>query len=116
MEPDSPNGVKLESFIFDALKLAGKTMIFEADRKEEFAPTKNATGVDSVESCRLMMIDRDARRLERCGVTVPRNADGSVNAKIEFSPLAVWDDEDCIDYIKAHGLKEIKAGAELYLE
>ena len=116
VEPDSPNGVKLESFIFDALKLAGKTMIFEADRKEEFAPTKNATGVDSVESCRLMMIDRDARRLERCGVTVPRNADGSVNAQIEFSPLAVWDDEDCVNYIKAHDLKEIKAGAKLYLE
>ena len=116
VEPDSPNGVKLESFIFDALKLANKTMIFEADRKEEFAPTKNATGVDSVESCRLMMIDRDARRLERCGVTVPRNADGSVNAQIEFSPLAVWDDEDCVNYIKAHDLKEIKAGAKLYLE
>lgn len=114
--PESPNGVKLESFIFDALKLADKTMIFEADRKEEFAPTKNATGVDSVESCRIMMIDRDARRLERCGVTVPRNADGSVNAKIEFSPLAVWDDEDCLQYVKAHELEKIKPGAEIYLE
>ena len=116
VEPESPNGVKLESFIFDALKLADKTMIFEADRKEEFAPTKNATGVDSVESCRLMMIDRDARRLERCGVIIPRHADGSVNAQIEFSPLAVWDDEDCMQYVKQHDLKEIKPGSELYLE
>ena len=116
VEPESPNGVKLESFIFDALKLAGKTMIFEADRKEEFAPTKNAVGVDSVESCRLMMIDRDARRLERCGVTIPRNADGSVNAKIEFSPLAVWDDDDCLQYLEKHQLTEIAPGAELYLE
>lgn len=116
VEPEAPNGVKLESFIFDALKLAGKTMIFEADRKEEFAPTKNATGVDSVESCRLMLIERDARRLERCGVTVPRNADGSVNAKIEFSPLAVWDDEDCMCYVKKHDLKAIKPGEKLYLE
>ena len=115
VEPESPNGVKLESFIFDALKLAGKTMIFEADRKEEFAPTKNATGVDSVESCRLMMIDRDARRLERCGVKIPRNADGSVNCKVELSPLAVWDDEDCLQYVEKHAVTEIKPGAEIYL-
>ena len=116
IEPESPNGVKLESFIFDALKLAGKTMVFEADRKEEFAPTKNATGVDSVESCRLMMIDRDARRLERCGVKIPRNSDGTVNCKVEFSPLAVWDDEDCLQYVKTHAVEEIKPGAEMYLE
>ncbi len=116
VEPEAPNGVKLESFIFDALKLAGKTMVFEADRKEEFAPTKNATGVDSVESCRAMMIDRDARRLERCGVQIPRNADGVVNCKVEFSPLAVWDDEDCLQYVKEHGLETVAPGSEMYLE
>ena len=115
LEPTEPNGVKLESFIFDALKLADKTMIFEADRKEEFAPTKNATGVDSVESCRAMLIDRDARRLERCGVTVPRKADGTVDAQIEFSPLAVWDDDDCREYIRKHDIKAITAGSKLYL-
>lgn len=116
VDPAEPNGVKLESFIFDALKLADKTMIFEADRKEEFAPTKNATGVDSVESCRAMMIDRDARRLERAGVAVPRRADGSVDAAIEFSPLAVWDDEDCRNYVKKRNISAVKAGAKLYLD
>ena len=116
VEPDSPNGVKLESFIFDALKLAGKTMIFEADRKEEFAPTKNATGVDSVESCRLMMIERDCRRLERCGVTVPRKADGSADCAVEFSPKAVWDDEDARNYVARHNISCIEPGASLYWE
>ena len=115
MEADSPNGVKLESFIFDALKLAGKTMIFEADRKEEFAPTKNATGVDSVESCRAMLVDRDARRLERAGVEIPRRDDGSVDAQIEISPLAVWDDEDCAEYVKKHNIKSIEPGSANYL-
>ena len=62
-----------------------------------------------------MMIDRDARRLERCGVIVPRKADGTVDCKIEISPLAVWDDEDCMDYVKNHDLKSIAPGAELYL-
>ena len=115
VEPDAPNGVKLESFIFDALKLAGKTMIFEADRKEEFAPTKNATGVDSVESCRAMLVDRDARRLERAGVEIPRRDDGSVDALIEISPLAVWDDEDCAKYVKKHNIKSIEPGSANYL-
>ena len=51
--PESPNAVKLETFIFDALQLASKTMVLEGDRKEVFGPTKNATGVDSAESCRV---------------------------------------------------------------
>lgn len=114
LDVTEPNGVKLESFIFDALKLADKTMIFEADRKEEFAPTKNATGVDSVESCRLMLSERDARRLERCGVEIPRNADGSLNAKIEISPLSIWDDEDCAAYVAKHNIKAVEANSVNY--
>lgn len=114
VEPAEPNGVKLESFIFDALKLADKTMIFEADRKEEFAPTKNATGVDSVESCRAMLIDRDARRLERCGVQIPRRSDGTVDAAIEISPLAVWDDDDCREYVKKHRITAVEPGSSNY--
>ena len=116
VEPASPNGVKLESFIFDALKLAGRTMIFEADRKDEFAPTKNATGVDSVESCRLMMIDRDARRLERCGVKVPRNADGTADVQIELSPLTIWDDDDCMEFVKKHNITALEPGARICWE
>jgi UDP-N-acetylglucosamine/UDP-N-acetylgalactosamine diphosphorylase len=106
--PETPNGVKLESFIFDALQLAGKTMVLEGGREEEFAPTKNKTGVDSVDSCREMLIERDARRLERAGVKVPRNADGKPAIKIEISPLAVIDDEDAKRHCNAENITEIK--------
>ena len=116
VKPESPNGVKLESFIFDALPLAGRTMILEGDRKEVFAPTKNATGVDSAESCRQMLIDRDARRLETAGVAIPRKADGNVDAMIEISPAAVLDDEDAVAYVKAHSLTHIDAGAKVFLD
>lgn len=116
VHPAEPNGVKLESFIFDAMPLAERTMVLEGDRKSVFAPTKNPTGVDSVESCRAMLIDRDARRLEAAGVKVPRRADGVVDAKIEVSPLAVADDEDMIDFVRTRGLKEIAPGAELVLD
>lgn len=105
--PDIPNGVKLESFIFDALQLAEKTMLLEAAREEEFAPTKNKTGVDSVESCREMLIERDAKRLERVGVKVPRDENGKTAVKIEISPLAVIDDEDARSYCQTKNIREI---------
>ena len=92
--PAEPNAVKLEAFIFDALPLATKTMILEADRKECFAPTKNATGVDSAESCREMLAARDARRMRLAGIDVPEGA------VVELSPRDVFDDEDAIAFFK----------------
>ena len=47
VEPMEPNGVKLESFIFDALPMTENSVILEIERSDQFAPTKNATGVDS---------------------------------------------------------------------
>ena len=105
--PEENSGIKLESFIFDALQLAEKTMVLEAAREEQFAPTKNKTGVDSVESCREMLIERDAKRLERVGVRVPRNADGKSHVKIEISPLSVIDDEDASSYCQAENISKI---------
>ena len=92
--PEEPNAVKLEAFIFDALPLASRTMILEADRKECFAPTKNKTGVDSVESCREMLAARDARRLRLAGIQVPEGA------VVELSPRDVFDDEDAANFFR----------------
>ena len=96
VKPEEPNAVKLESFIFDALPLASKTMILEGCRAEHFAPTKNKTGVDSAESCRELMCARDARRLELAGIKVPRKADGSPDCIVEISPALVCDDADAV--------------------
>lgn len=107
--PDKPNAVKLETFIFDALQLATKTMVLEGDRKEVFGPTKNATGVDSAESCREMLIERDCRRLAAAGVKIPYDVNGKPNCKIEISPLLAVDDEDVAEYVKAKNITEISA-------
>lgn len=115
ISPESSNAVKLESFIFDALPLASRTMVLEARREEEFAPTKNPTGVDSVESCREMLIARDAKRLEKAGVEIPKKEDGSPECAIELSPKTFLDDEDAIEYTKGRQVK-IARGEELYLE
>ncbi len=113
--PDTPNGVKLESFIFDALPLAAKVMILEGDRKEVFAPTKNATGVDSAESCRQMISERNARRLKAAGVALPLHPDGSVDAVIELDPRRVLDDADALELVNKTGLKAILPGEAVVL-
>ena len=114
--PTAPNGVKLESFIFDALPLAPRTMVLEGERAECFAPTKNATGVDSVESCRAMLVARDLRRLEAAGVKTPRNSDGTPACLVEIAPDVAIDDADVAQYVREHGISEISPGARLVLE
>ncbi|UCG33276.1 MAG: UDPGP type 1 family protein [Phycisphaerales bacterium] len=93
IEPDEPNAVKLETFIFDAIPLARNPIVCQALRREEFSPVKNATGVDSAETARRDMVLRAARWLEQAGVDVPRLPDGRPNAVIEISPLFALDAE-----------------------
>lgn len=94
VDPTEPNAVKLEMFVFDALPLCQSSIILETDRVEEFAPIKNAAGVDSVESSRQLQTERAARWLEQAGVQVPRRPDGSVDAVIEISPLTAVEARD----------------------
>ncbi|MBL8763823.1 MAG: UTP--glucose-1-phosphate uridylyltransferase [Phycisphaerae bacterium] len=94
IEPVSPNGVKLEAFVFDALPLCERSIVLETDRVDEFAPIKNADGVDSPASCRELQTERAARWLERSGNRVPRRSDGKPDAVLELSPLRALDPED----------------------
>ncbi|MCK5845109.1 MAG: UTP--glucose-1-phosphate uridylyltransferase, partial [Victivallales bacterium] len=115
--PDVPNAVKLETFIFDAIPMAGKTMILGAKRKDEFAPVKNKSGVDSAESCRRMLIDRDGRWLAAGGAELPVGADGGLDCVIELSPLTFLDEDDVKTYIsKQGGQLIVRSGEELYYE
>ncbi len=50
--PTTENAVKLEQFLFDLLPLAPRVAVVEVDRRQEFAPVKNATGEDSPETAR----------------------------------------------------------------
>jgi UDP-N-acetylglucosamine/UDP-N-acetylgalactosamine diphosphorylase len=113
--PSETNGVKLETFIFDAIPMAERTMILEAQREHEFAPVKNRTGVDSAETCRAMLIARDAEWLEKAGVSIPRNEDSSPNCIIELSPATFFDLEDVIDNFGESGAA-LKPGEKVYYE
>jgi UDP-N-acetylglucosamine/UDP-N-acetylgalactosamine diphosphorylase len=85
--------VKFERFIFDAIPRAENPLFFETDRIREFAPLKNATGNDSIETCRQGMVEQHARWLEEAGVPVARR-DGRVTVTVEISPLYAAGPED----------------------
>jgi len=113
VEPAGPNGIKLESFVFDALPLASKSIILQTVRSEEFSPIKNATGANSAETARRMMVACAAGWLESAGVTVPRKPNGSVDCIIEIAPSFAMGPEDI--KAKLNQIPEIKPKDKLYL-
>lgn len=52
VEPDVPNGYKYETLVLDMIHQVDNCLAYEVDRYKEFAPIKNATGIDSVETAR----------------------------------------------------------------
>jgi len=54
IKPETPNGYKFETLILDMIHMMDSCLPFEVERKYEFAPIKNKTGVDSVESARML--------------------------------------------------------------
>jgi UDP-N-acetylglucosamine pyrophosphorylase len=52
--PDKPNAYKFEAFIFDAFCRYPEMGILRVRREDEFAPLKNKTGEDSVETARAL--------------------------------------------------------------
>ena len=111
--PAEPNGVKLETFVFDALPMASQPIVLETIREQEFAPIKNASGNDSAESSARLQTLRAAQWLESAGVTVPRGSDGAPDCTLEISPLAAM---NAAELAAGAGLPEsIEPGASLAL-
>lgn len=57
VQPDKPNGHKYEQFILDMIRMLDSCLPFEVVREKEFAPIKNRTGADSVESARKLLME-----------------------------------------------------------
>ena len=55
VKPETPNAYKFETLILDMVYMMDNCLPFEVEREKEFAPIKNATGVDSVESARALL-------------------------------------------------------------
>lgn len=52
IKPTEPNGYKFEQLVLDLIHMLNSCLPYEVEREKEFAPIKNPTGVDSVESAR----------------------------------------------------------------
>ncbi len=55
VEPQEANGYKFETLILDLVRLMGSCLPYEVVREKEFAPVKNKTGIDSVETARELL-------------------------------------------------------------
>ena len=113
IEPAEPNGIKLESFVFDALPLTSKSIILQTLRSQEFAPVKNATGTDSAKTARRMMIARAADWLESAGCIIPKKPDGSIDVTLEIAPGFAIEKDDI--KTKLNQIPEINPNDKVYL-
>ncbi len=96
VDPDRPNGIKFESFIFDALPYANNPVTLEVRREKEFSPLKNATGASSPETAQRALMEKFASWIEDAGVKVPRDKEGALGARLEISPLYALDRKEAI--------------------
>lgn len=85
-KPATPNGMKLELFVFDVFPFTRHFAVLEVARNEEFSPLKNApgTGSDDPQTSRRDLLSQHRRFLERAGAKV---ADA---VEIEVSPLVTY--------------------------
>ncbi len=98
-DPDRPNGYKIETFIFDAMKQASESIVMEVKRDEEFSPLKNKSGEDSPETVHNDQLLFFARWFEKAGIAVPRTKSGIPDCKLEVSPLFARSEEEFVEKI-----------------
>ncbi len=115
VKPEKPNGVKFEMFVFDALPFARNPVVIETPRENDFSPVKNATGVDSPQTCRDDQLRQYARWLKAGGATFEADRTGLPAATIEVSPLFGYDEDSFADaWQKLAPKPEVREG--LYVE
>lgn len=93
--PTSPNGIKIEKFVFDVFEFSEKFVTVEVPRDEEFSALKNAdsAGKDCASTAK-----SDIYRLHRKYI---ENAGGSIiGDEIEISPLLSYSGENLENIVK----------------
>jgi UDP-N-acetylglucosamine/UDP-N-acetylgalactosamine diphosphorylase len=92
IEPEAPNALKFERFIFDLLPAAERPFVMEVDAGRAFAPVKNAPGEgrDTPESVQAQMIELHKEWLAEAGVKV------EPGVSVEISPLLAFDQAEII--------------------
>ena len=85
VKPNTNNGLKLESFIFDAFELAQSSIIVEADRSAEFSPMKNASGVDSPQTAVEQILNSHRAWLEKAGAKIKKGCKVEILPQVSYA-------------------------------
>jgi UDP-N-acetylglucosamine/UDP-N-acetylgalactosamine diphosphorylase len=87
IEPQAPNAIKFERFIFDLLPSSARAIVVEIAAARGFAPVKNAPGEkqDTPEAVQAAMIALHTEWLREAGATV------APGTPVEISPLFALD-------------------------
>lgn len=56
IQPEEPNAYKFETLALDLIHTMDDCLVFEIERDKEFAPVKNKSGVDSIDTARELLI------------------------------------------------------------
>jgi UDP-N-acetylglucosamine/UDP-N-acetylgalactosamine diphosphorylase len=96
--PETVNGIKLESFIFDIFPWSDRMAVLDAVREDEFAPVKNAPGslTDSPDTARTYLSKRAQKWVINAGGTLTGNQD---DGTCEISPLISYGGEGLEDLV-----------------
>lgn len=89
-QPDDPNAIKFERFIFDLMHHTNHSLLVESDRAATFAPVKNpeSMSTDTVATSRAAMIKLHTSWLREAGTEVAPGVD------VEISPLFALNKSD----------------------
>lgn len=104
-QPEEPNGIKFECFIFDLLIEAEQSVIMEVARREEFSPLKDKDGPTSPKAVKQNLSNLYQSWLKEAGVK-------TLKGFIEISPLYALDKEELARKVD----KNLRFDGELYLE
>eukprot|EP00536_Pseudo-nitzschia_multiseries_P007642 jgi/Psemu1/240413/estExt_Genewise1.C_1810089 len=97
VKPESNNGMKLESFIFDIFPLSERMAVLDSVREEEFAPVKNAPGSssDSPDTARAYL----SKQAQKWVVEAGGNLTGDLDSLCEISPMTSYGGEGLEDLV-----------------
>ena len=92
-QPNQPNAIKFEQFIFDLLPAASKTITVEVDPAIAFAPLKNGHGgkTDTAEHVQQQLMKFHRQMLRDAGLQVEETARVEVDPRFAITPEILKD-------------------------
>lgn len=95
VKPKTPNGIKIEKFIFDVFSFSKNFVMWEVPRYSEFSALKNSddVGKDCPSTAKRDLLSLHKKYLQDAGATV-------VGEEVEISPLLSYAGENLKDRVK----------------